>query len=155
LLNPIFDIQIGRHDTLQLPVTDPHKPQPRPGYFRLGERFQYPTWTQREPKIGFSQSQFVKLVVLEFIMQEVRNVMNMCWGSSSIGEQESWYRQQGDIQSTLKRVRNCGEVCRYTKELGEVVEFVAKNLELEGGLGGHGTPFAPNSPSLCPADLPC
>ena len=134
MLNPIFDIRISRHDALQLPVIDPHKPQPHPGYFRLGERFQCPIWTQREPEIGFSQSQLVKLVVLEFVMQEVRNVVNMCRGSSSIGEQESWYRESGDIQSTLKRVRNCGEVCRYTKELGEVVEFVTKNLELEEGV---------------------
>jgi CorA-like Mg2+ transporter protein len=134
LLNPIFGIQIGRRDTLQLPVADPHKRQPHPGYLRLGERFQRLTWTQREPELGFSQSQLVKLVVLEFIMQEVRNVMNMCRGSPSIGEQESWYRESGDIQSTLKRVRNCAEVSRYAKELDEVVELVTKNLELEEGI---------------------
>lgn len=67
-------------------------------------------------------------------MQEVRNVVNMCGGSSSVAEPESWYRGSGDIPSTLKRVRNCAEVCRYAKELDEVVEFVTKNLELEGGI---------------------
>jgi CorA-like Mg2+ transporter protein len=105
----------------------------------LGERFQYPAWTQREAELGFPQSQLVKLVVLEFIMQEVRNVTSMCRGSSSIEEQESWYRESGDIQSTLKRVRNCAEVSRYAKELGEVVEFVAKNLEFEEGISASMT----------------
>jgi hypothetical protein len=137
LLGPIFGIRIGQRDALQLPVADPHKRRPHPGYFRLGERFQCPTWTQREPELGFPQSQLVKLVVLEFIMQEVRNVTNMCRGASSIAEQESWYRESSDIQSTLKRVRNCAEVCRYAKELNEVVEFVTKNLEFEEDISAN------------------
>ena len=70
-------------------------------------------------------------------MQEVRNVTNMCRGSSSIEEQESWYRDSGDIQSTLKLVRNCAEICRHSKELDEVVKFVSKNLELKDRISAN------------------